>query len=231
LFNVLSSNNKMSFTNAMYDTCKSQEDVRKSAGPGLYILQTPATNCDPCFNPDPHMRIQQNGAAVCRGEITDLDSEFMGLTKKSQNCNHDNGTNPSDKCNPKMEEDCSNAMRKIHSRMTNPPCAYRGIGYNRWEWLCENPQKYAMRPFQTQTNSRQVMKDNFRPCIKEPWESARTPNPEIECAYNIDDTPQVNVGAHQAIIDDGMLPEQGNRNPPKASPMVSWQHCNVIQNY
>lgn len=220
----------MSFTNSSYDECQAQNALIRSVNPGEYQLQTPSTNCNPCFTPDPHIRIQKNGVATCTSEITDLDSQMMGLTNKSTNCQHGNPNAPSSQCKPTMPEDCPQ-MKTNHSRMTNPPCELRGVGVNRWEWLHCNPQDYAIRPFRTQTNSRQVAKDNYRPCIKEPWEEANPPAAEPECASNIDAQVGVPIGSGQSILNDGLLPEQGNTNPQQVAPMTHWRSCQEIQQY
>jgi len=63
------------------------------------------------------------------------------------------------------------------TRLSNPPCTLRSTGWNRWEWLCWNPQDRAEIPFQWNTSYRTVVKDNHTPIIEEPLDqSALMPN-------------------------------------------------------
>ena len=223
---------KMSLTNNIYDECKAQENLNRSVLSGSYKLNTPNTHCKPCFTPDPSIRIQQNGVATCNGNITDLDSELMGLTNKSTDCRHQNPNPPSNQCNPTMPEDC-NHMKTTHSRLTNPPCELKGIGVNRFPWLPCDPQDKAIKPFQTQTQTRLVEKDNFRPCIKEPLEEAQTPN-SIECEAsnsNFDVGTPIENGEDDFIINDGLQPENGNTVPQRMPPQTHFRSCKEIQDY
>jgi hypothetical protein len=108
------------------------------------------------------------GAGVCAKEAIDVDSELMGITRKSTNC-------PSGKfipkgedyCKTKMPKDCYGLSRE-DTKLSNPPCTLRGTGWNRWEWLCMNPQDKALIPFDFNINNRLVVKDNHRPCVPSP---------------------------------------------------------------
>ena len=55
-----------------------------------------------------------------------------------------------------------------HSRISNPSCNLRGTGWNRWEWLCKNPQERIEIPFDFNISNRILSKDNHRPCIPNP---------------------------------------------------------------
>lgn len=54
------------------------------------------------------------------------------------------------------------------TRTTEPACNLRGTGFNRWEWLCKNPQEQALIPFDYNVANRIVVKDNHRPCVPTP---------------------------------------------------------------
>jgi hypothetical protein len=96
----------------------------------------------------------------------DVDSELMGIKK------------PYTKC--KQPYDCSSSSQTVHysqcrvelenesTRISNPPCTLRCNGVNRWQALCHDPQKLAVRPFETLVNNRIVVKDNHRPCVELP---------------------------------------------------------------
>ena len=61
------------------------------------------------------------------------------------------------------------------TRISNPPCNLRGTGWNRWEWLCLNPQDRVEAPFDYNISNRIVVKDNHRPCVPTPLEEASLP--------------------------------------------------------
>ena len=64
-------------------------------------------------------------------------------------------------------KDCDIPSRE-NTRLSNPPATLRGTGWNRWEWLCENPQKRSLVPFDYNINNRLVTKDNHRPLVPNP---------------------------------------------------------------
>jgi hypothetical protein len=56
-------------------------------------------------------------------------------------------------------------MMTDDSRLSNPPCNLRGTGWNRWEWLCLNPQERVEIPFDWNITYNGVSKcidDNFK---------------------------------------------------------------------
>ena len=63
-------------------------------------------------------------------------------------------------------KDCDVAPRE-DTRLSNPINNLRGTGWNRWEWLCLNPQERVLMPFDHAIN-RIVVKDNHRPCVPTP---------------------------------------------------------------
>ena len=58
------------------------------------------------------------------------------------------------------------------TRLSNPPCTLRGTGWNRWEWLCQNPQERVEVPFDHMINSTLVARDNHRPLIPTPLDQS-----------------------------------------------------------
>ena len=44
----------------------------------------------------------------------------------------------------------------------------RGTGFDRWEYLCFNPQEKATIPFDYNVSNRILVKDNHRPCVPKP---------------------------------------------------------------
>jgi hypothetical protein len=68
-----------------------------------------------------------------------------------------------------------------NTRLSNPSCNLRGTGWNRWEWLCQDPQERVEIPFDYNINNRLVVRDNHRPLIPKPLDqSAALPKPTDE---------------------------------------------------
>lgn len=53
----------------------------------------------------------------------------------------------------------------IESRHADPAANLRGTGFDRWEYLCFNPQENVLMPFDYNVSNRIVVKDNHRPCV------------------------------------------------------------------
>lgn len=157
----------MSFTRLDFDDCTYKHVLRESIGPGDYHLSTPRNYCNGCFFPSPDVILGRFGGGTC-DNVIDVDSELLGITRKSTKC-------PSEKyipsatefCQTKMPQDCFGLTRE-DTKISNPPCTLRGTGWNRWEWLCTNPQEKALMSFDYNINNRLIVKDNHRPCIPKP---------------------------------------------------------------
>lgn len=161
----------MSFTRLDHDDCTYKHVLAESRGPGTYMIGTPRNDCTGCFFSAPGVFVDRYGAATCSEGVVDVDSEVMNITRRASRC-------PSDKyipgrdgmpCKAKLPaKDCSDFMGQEDTRLSNPPCTLRGTGWNRWEFLCRDPQESAFVPFDININNRMVVKDNHRPCIPEP---------------------------------------------------------------
>ena len=162
----------MSFNKLDYDTCAYKQVLSESIGPGEYQLATPHISCEDCFTLDPQLIMQRAGASVAKKmPMVDVDSELMNITRKLSNCSSDEFI---PKFNAKGEIDNNIEMHdykncgiptRENTRLSNPSCNLRGTGWNRWEWLCNNPQERALMPFDTNISNRLVVKDNHRPVI------------------------------------------------------------------
>ena len=144
----------------------------------MYMLGTPANDCgNDCTRDvpaDPYFRYQKFGPNACPpGKAVDDGSELEGLNYKSTKCSNDQyipgkysskgacaaaGTSKVRSCLPPTED----------TRLSNPPCNLHSTGWNRWEWLCWNPQDRAIIPFEWNTSYRIVAKDNHVPCFETP---------------------------------------------------------------
>ena len=157
---------QMSFSRLPYDSCSYKHKLAESIGAGEYQISTP-NHCDPCFVPSPSIRLQHYGDALCDGLI-DVDSELLGITRKST---HD----PSGKYLPSKQPYCAlkplkecNELDSENCRLSNPPCTLRCRGWNRWEWLCRDPQENALMGFDWNVSNRTIVKDNHRPNVPKP---------------------------------------------------------------
>jgi len=165
----------MSFNRLDYDTCAYKQELSESIGPGEYQLSTPNINCEDCFTKDPQLVLQRSGVSVAKTvPMIDVDSELMNITRKLSNCSSNDFI-------PKFnsEGEIDNSLEQVHfkdcamptienTRLSNPACNLRGTGWNRWEWLCNNPQERVLIPFDTNIANRLVLKDNHRPVIPKP---------------------------------------------------------------
>jgi hypothetical protein len=162
-----------------YDGCKTSDDLRVTTGPGRYQLDPPPMACDACYAPEPTTRMQKWGASLNSQYIkTDVESDLLNInrpTTKAVCGNYDPRANAVNAATPVKTKDCE--FPQTHSRLVDPPCTLRSSGWNRWEWLCQNPQEGVMMPFDNMVTTRLAMKDSYRPCIPKPIASSVGPAP------------------------------------------------------
>lgn len=189
----------MSFTKLSYDQGSYKTHINESVGPGVYQINSPPISCEACYPYPPSSRLQKRGVSVSKNyHLIDINSELRGITRKlSQdpskqynpkcvdsvctsgevcgqgvvgNCI---GLKPGSKMGDNELEhfkDCT--IPAENSRLSNPSCNLRGTGWNRWEWLCVNPQERVEIPFDYNISNRIIVKDNHRPCIPIPIDPA-----------------------------------------------------------
>jgi hypothetical protein len=160
----------MSFNRLNYDDCTYKHDLKQSVGPGDYMLNKPTIECKACFPKDPQVNVQLKGAAECSlyEARIDVSSDLLGITRKASNCPTRKFMPPGEKaCETIPLKDCI-SLPNEDTRISNPPCTLRSTGWNRWEWLCQNPQEKALIPFDYNISNRIVVKDNHRPCLPTP---------------------------------------------------------------
>lgn len=156
-----------------YDSCKSNDDLRLTSGPGRYQLDVPQQYCDATFAPEPTVRQQKWGASLnSQYAKTDVESDLFNITRPGTRIacgQYDPTKDAVGKASvvPPKEE----SFPTTHTRLVDPPCTLRSSGWNRWEWLCQNPQESVMMPFDNMVTTRLAQKDQFRPCIPKPINS------------------------------------------------------------
>lgn len=162
----------MSFNRQNWDQCTYKFNVNQSVDAATYGIQTPRPNCFTCSPNDPSINHSQTGFYV-KDKSIDVDSELKTLNKPASRCPVDkylpsnNNKNPI-KSNQNVQIKTCDALSTETTRISNPPCTLRSTGWNRWEWLCQNPQDNSFVPFDFNISSRTIVKDNHRPCIEKP---------------------------------------------------------------
>jgi hypothetical protein len=171
----------MASTKLAADSCTYTEKLRRSVGPGMYQLGTPGSDCTKDCSKDipsdPFIRYQAWGPGSCvPGSAINDGSELLGLNYKASKCSADaympgkysaEGTcHAGARGRESNPRDCQAPTES--TRLSNPPCTLRATGWNRWEWLCWNPQDRALIPFDWNVSYRIVSKDNYVPCLETP---------------------------------------------------------------
>jgi hypothetical protein len=204
----------MSSSRLPYDAMAYAQTLRQSVGSVDYVLGTPWRECKPCLSRDSGHASGQ-GVSVCKSKsLVDINSDLMGISRRSSKyCG--------DKFNPQVNACqmvsqvvmCPEGTLSEDTRMSNPPGTLRSTGFNRWEWLCQNPQDRVHIPFDFMINSQLILKDSHRPVIPTPFD----PSPAL---------PNENTPPHESI--------RNTYHDAKAAfnlPLVSWQSCKNIEKY
>jgi len=151
-----------------FDDGTYKHDLAQSVGSGDYMINRPRNDCKGCLPVTAGVFLDGYGVSSCDRELIDVDSELIGITRKASQCPTDQyiATNkPS--CKTSKVREC-NELAREDTRLSNPASTLRGTGINRWEWLCKNPQRTALVPFDYLIGNRLVVKDNHRPCVPTP---------------------------------------------------------------
>lgn len=205
----------MSFNRLNYDACTYVHNLKQSIGSADYQLSTPMPHCQPCFANDPTLRLTQGaGVSVCANRpLIDVDSELHNLTRPATNCPAQKFIPNTPYCEVKPLKDCRETLPTEETRLSNPACTLRGTGWNRWEWLCQDPQEKVLVPFDYNINNRLIVKDNHRPCLPAPLDPSLALPPGC-----MSDTPVT-----YKMEDCGKVANN--------VPSVHWQSCTNIAKY
>lgn len=202
----------MSLNRLNYDQCQYKQSIHESKGPGMYMLNTPPNDCSYKYPAPPTVRLQKAGNSLNRSQpLIDTESVVQNRISPASKCptkkwlqqnvqQHDYGIHPDgrnnldqNKPNLLSEQHCKQShndlthwpdvfSHTIESRHTHPPSTLRGTGFNRWEWLCFNPQERWAPPFDYNISNRIIVKDNHRPCVPRPAHEKAWPKPqETQC--------------------------------------------------
>ena len=210
----------MSFNRLDYDTGCYKQYIAESVGPLEYQIGTPKISCEPCMPKDPGFILQRSGASVDKEQsLIDVDSELLNITRPLSN-------NPVKKFLPKFTKDGeinNNPMnQKLHfkecnmptredTRLSNPPSTLRGTGWNRWEWLCQDPQERVEIPFDYNIQNKLVVRDNHRASLPRP----------------VDQTLALPVPSEDVIKTNiAKVPDV-----PTSAPSVQWRSLDEVRRY
>jgi hypothetical protein len=221
----------MSRVSLQQDPCSYEEKLSRSIGPGMYMLNTPANDIDECgrdIPADPSLRWQSWGPGFCApGKTIDTGSELLGLNYKNTKCaaeQYDPATyvHKGGICQAVGNQDprkCGTPQEA--SRLSNPPCTLRATGWNRWEWLCYDPQERATVPFDHLVSNRIMVKDNHVPLLHTPQEHTN----ELNAPFSEDPSQTLSKWSPPAGI--GAEPP-GNNNSAQIYRSTEW--CKSVGN-
>jgi hypothetical protein len=151
------------FTRYKYDLGKMVENNEITTGPGRYVLGVPNAYGNAAYITDPTIRMQKWGASHDMSSTkTDVESDLRNLSRPTTRtvCGQYNpNTEPQRQLTAMPEA----AFPQTFARLVDPPCTLRGTGWNRWEWLCQDPQENVMIPFEWAVDSRHAIKDGYHP--------------------------------------------------------------------
>ena len=216
------------FTRNRYDVEDYNRDLYQTIRPGHFKTNLPRNNCDGCLNPNPAHNASF-GASINKQNLMDVDSELMGLTRKNTKC-PENKYLPGE-ANEQFKNsnlnhfgDCPNCVGES-TRLSNPGCTLRGTGWNRWEWLCQNPQDRAIIPFnrglEIGANTNLMARDNHRPCMPEPVKQSLS-HPSKRNMENVD--PNV-VMFYDPL---SKYPVYNNVDQYQVATEQNWKNCTQI---
>lgn len=146
-------------TRYRHDLNKMVENNEISTGPGRYVLGVPNRYGNATFVPNPTVLNQKWGAAHDMSSTkTDVESDLWNIGRPGAKvaCGQYSPTEGAARRLTAMPE---TDFAHTYERLVDPPCTLRGSGWNRWEWLCQNPQENVMMPFEHQVTSRRAAKD------------------------------------------------------------------------
>jgi hypothetical protein len=170
----MASVNDYNWTHLRSDPCHYEDDLRITTGAGRYRLGNPANGTQGVFVPEPTTRLQTWGQSqIVTQQKTDVESDLFNInrpTTKAVCGSYNPETNKFNKMTLTAMPEAS--FPQSHMRLNDPPCTLRDSGWNRFEWLCENPQQNVMMPFDWFVPGRLLSKDSHRACIPTPTNTA-----------------------------------------------------------
>lgn len=161
----------MSWSRPRYDDCTYKYRLAETISPGEYMTQTPYS-CDNCAYYAPGVNLNGKGVSICEEDLINVDSELIGITRKYSQCPADKYLPGDDSfCKKNNFQECTDLVPEP-TLISNPKCTNKEITVNRWEWLCQDPQRNALMPFDYLINNSLIVKDNHRPHLERPLDQS-----------------------------------------------------------
>ena len=201
--------------------------LRQSVGPGNYVLDGLKPHCGACLPLDPRLTVGTSGASLCGGQLVDVESELHNITRRatlSPAGMYRGDGGPPSICpgNARLQPFATcDAIAAVDTRLANPPCTLRGTGWNRWEWLCRDPQANAMMPFDAYVDTSLVVKDNHRPYVARPLDPTLAMPPGGRVA-------DASAGAPQWIPSSACSGSSSSAGPTAEPPHMLWRSCGEV---
>lgn len=158
----------MATNNTLYDKCNNQmynEQYTKYNN-----LMFDNIYAKSCYNDNPQIISQRNLTHQYQGVI-DIESDLFNINKPINRCDNYNNLSLQ-----QQNKDTSFNFMKCdfpveNTRLTNNASNIREVGYNRFNILCEDVQLNVIFPGREQIQTRQLFRDNHRPCLTIPLNS------------------------------------------------------------
>jgi hypothetical protein len=183
-------------TRYRYDIAKTVENNEISTGPGQYRLGVPNAYGNAVYVSNPTIRMQKWGASHDMSSTkTDVESDLRNLARPSVRtvCGQYTPDQGVRNLTAMPEEE----FPRTYERLVDPPCTLRGTGWNRWEWLCQNPQENIMIPFEHGVDSQLAQKDGYYQKLTLPLERSQTVQDHRFICSNVFVEPAVPVARPQ----------------------------------
>lgn len=231
-------------TRYRHDLNKMVENNEISTGPGRYVLGAPLRYANAGYVANPTVLNQRWGASHdMTSTKTDVESDLRNIGRPSTRVACGQYTPGTDAQRPLT------AMPEVdfphtYERLVDPPCTLRSSGWNRWEWLCQNPQENVMVPFEHMVNTQQSHRDGVYSMLNR-GVSAVPPEPLLCGSTYVEDAVPVArpqpVGAPANFTDSvpgasqrvgvmpaqerarGLVPQRGGghqQGPPREPPQI-----------
>jgi hypothetical protein len=177
-----------SFERQIYDTQAYKASLEESTRPLMYRLDPIAhTRCDPCRSEQPGYNGRSGVSITHQRPLIDVESDLLRLNIKASKDPKQAYISTCPQCGECMEgypcgggvaAGCTKCQEKLHhlpscgpftdyTRISNPIATARGVGINRFQPLCLNPQDENrwLHPSEVGISYRHVVKDNHVPQI------------------------------------------------------------------
>ena len=181
--------------------------LKRSTDPLMYRLDPVSVmRCDPCRVAQPGYIGAVGVSLTHQRPLVDVESDLLRLNyhhtadpnqKYKPTCPQCGTCEEGYPCGGGVVAGCKNCQENVnhlptceigsdYTRTSNPICTARGVGINRFQPLCLNPQDENrwLHPSEVGINYRMVVKDNHVPCIPkmvDPTPLLPTGSGEIEC--------------------------------------------------